>query len=83
MYLENNWFNKSIEEVENELNTNIENGLGENEVNNARSKYGYNELKSKKKKSVIVKFFEQFKDFMIIVLIISAIVSRNCWSSRR
>ncbi len=81
MYLENNWFNKSIEEVESELNTNIENGLGENEVNNARNKYGYNELKSKKKKSIIVKFFEQFKDFMIIVLIISAIVSRNCWSS--
>ena len=79
--MENNWFNKSIEEVENELNTNIENGLGENEVNNARNKYGYNELKSKKKKSIIVKFFEQFKDFMIIVLIISAIVSRNCWSS--
>ena len=79
--MENNWFNKSIEEVESELNTNIENGLGENEVNNARNKYGYNELKSKKKKSIIVKFFEQSKDFMIIVLIISAIVSRNCWSS--
>ena len=29
----------------------------------------------KEKKSLIVKFFEQFKDFMIIVLIISAIVS--------
>ena len=73
--MEKNWFNKSTKEVEKELNTNIESGLNENEVNDARSKYGYNELKSKKKKSLIVKFFEQFKDFMIIVLIISAIVS--------
>ena len=73
--MEKNWFNKSTQEVEKELNTNIESGLNGNEVNDARSKYGYNELKSKKKKSLIVKFFEQFKDFMIIVLIISAIVS--------
>ena len=32
-------------------------------------------MKAKKKKSLIVKFLEQFKDFMIIVLIIAAIVS--------
>ena len=32
-------------------------------------------MKARKKKSLIVKFLEQFKDFMIIVLIIAAIVS--------
>lgn len=73
--MEKNWFNKSIEQVKEELNTNLETGLSEEEYLKALSKYGKNELESKKKKSTLQKFIEQFKDFMIIVLIISAIVS--------
>jgi len=36
---------------------------------------GFNEIAGKKKDSILVKFLRQFKDFMIIVLIIAAIVS--------
>ena len=72
---EKRWFSKEIVEVEKELETNLQNGLSSNNVELAREKYGYNELKTKKKKSLFVKFLEQFKDFMIIVLIIAAIVS--------
>ena len=69
------WFSKSMEETEKELETNIENGLNDEKVKELREKYGYNELEVKKKKSLLMKFIEQFKDFMIIILIIAAIVS--------
>ena len=72
---EKNWFNKSIEEVEKELQTDISNGLTLQEVEKRREKYGINALKAKKKKSLFQRFLEQFKDFSIIILIIAAIVS--------
>ena len=71
----NNWFNKKVEDVEKELNTDLEKGLTTEEVQKRKEKYGFNELKAKKKKSLLQKFLEQFKDFSIIVLIIAAIVS--------
>ncbi len=70
-----NWFCKSVEDVEKELETSTNNGLNSLEVEKRREKYGLNELKAKKKKSLIIKFLEQFKDFSIIILIIAAIVS--------
>ena len=72
---ESKWFNKSIEEAEKILETNIQNGLTENDVKTKREKYGLNMLKAKKKVSLLQRFIEQFKDFSIIVLIIAAIVS--------
>lgn len=69
------WFNKNIEEVENILTTNKETGLNDKQVIEKVEKYGKNELKAKKKKSLFIKFLEQFKDFMIIILIIAAIIS--------
>ena len=71
----NNWFNKSCEEVEKDLQTDLNKGLSNEEVGKRREKYGLNELKAKKKKSLFQKFLDQFKDFSIIVLIIAAIVS--------
>ena len=73
--MEKNWFNEETEQIEKELKTNIEQGLTKEEVEEKRKEFGFNELKAKKKKSLFVKFLEQFKDFMIIVLIIAAIVS--------
>ena len=70
-----NWFNKEVEEIEKELKTHKENGLTEEQVIQIREKSGYNELEAAKKKSLLQRFIDQFKDFSIIVLIIAAIVS--------
>ena len=73
--MEKKWFNKTIKDVEKELQTDLVHGLNKNKVNELKSKYGLNELKEKKKDSLLKKFIDQFKDFSIIVLIIAAIVS--------
>ena len=70
-----NWFNKEVKDVEKELETSQEKGLSSEEVSKRREKYGLNQLKEKKKKSLLVRFLDQFKDFSIIILIIAAIVS--------
>ncbi|MBR0350682.1 MAG: cation-translocating P-type ATPase [Clostridia bacterium] len=70
-----NWFNKEIKQVEKDLNTNIEKGLNNKEIQTRREKYGLNQLQTAKKKTLIQRLFDQFKDFSIIVLIIAAIVS--------
>lgn len=70
-----NWYNISVEETVRLLNTNLETGLTETEVSEKISKYAYNELKQAKKKTFIQKFLAQFKDFMIIILILAAFVS--------
>ena len=72
---EKRWFNKKIEDVEKELKTSKEKGLTEEQVNEIRNQKGYNELKATKKKTLLQRFIDQFKDFSIIVLIIAAIVS--------
>ena len=73
--MENKWYDIEASEVARGLNSDIENGLNIEDVNKKRDEFGFNELRAGKKKSLVVRFLEQFKDFMIIVLIISAIVS--------
>lgn len=70
-----NWYGKSVKDVESNLKTNVNDGLKNEEVINRQEQYGFNALREGKKKSIIVKFLEEFKDFMIIVLIIAAIIS--------
>ena len=66
---------KSIQECEKNLSTNISTGLTEKEVLKRKKQYGLNKLDEGKKRSVILRFIDQFKDFMIIVLLIAAIIS--------
>ena len=66
---------KSFEQVANELQTNIETGLSTSEATKRLEQYGPNALKEKKKTPLIVRFLAQFKDFLVIILLIAAIIS--------
>lgn len=66
---------KKIEDVVNELQSDLKNGLSEQQVQQRRQQYGENKLKEKKKKTNFQRFIEQFKDVMILILIIAAIIS--------
>ena len=52
-----------------------ENGLTQNQAKENQKKYGKNELADGKKKNPFILFLEQYKDFLVIILIIAAIIS--------
>ncbi|MDP2209088.1 MAG: cation-translocating P-type ATPase [Bacteroidota bacterium] len=68
------WHKKEISHVLEDLGTAL-NGVSSEEAKRRLVEYGYNELIEKKKKHPIMMFFEQFKDFMIMVLIAAAIIA--------
>ena len=66
---------KKTEEVIRELSTDLTLGLSSEEVAERKLKYGENRLREKKKKSGFGRFIDQFKDAMIIILLLAAVVS--------
>ncbi|GAA3627710.1 calcium-translocating P-type ATPase, PMCA-type [Lactobacillus hamsteri] len=69
------YYTETIPDVEKDLNTSLADGLTNDEAKKRLEKYGENVLAAKKKKSMFMRFIDQFKDFMIIVLIIAAVLS--------
>jgi Ca2+-transporting ATPase len=69
------WHNLSIEEVLKELKVSPDQGLSQKDVQQRQQIYGKNILAAKKGKSLISRFFAQFADFMIIILIFAAAIS--------
>ncbi len=69
------WQSLNLSEVKQKLKTNYQYGLTNDEVDKRFGEYGENKLDDKPKESLIVKFFKQFNDFMIIILIIASVVS--------
>jgi len=68
------WHQKKIEDVFENLSSSPQ-GLSSEEAHRRLQQYGLNELKEKKKKSPFMMFLDQFRDFMILVLIAAAIIS--------
>ena len=62
-------------ELLNSLQTSPEKGLTSGQAAERLQKYGENKLKEKKKKTNFQRFLAQFKDVMIIILLLAAVVS--------
>ncbi|WP_273125465.1 calcium-translocating P-type ATPase, SERCA-type [Bacillus weihaiensis] len=69
------WHEMRSDEVMNSINTDAENGLTSKEVQKRTQKFGFNELKEAERPSAIIIFLSQFKDFMVLVLLVATLIS--------
>ena len=70
-----NWFSLEKQEVSKALQTHLEKGLSDNVVRERQKAHGYNELVGKKGRTMWEMLFDQFKDFLILILIVASAVS--------
>ncbi|MHB8125193.1 MAG: calcium-translocating P-type ATPase, PMCA-type [Desulfitobacteriaceae bacterium] len=68
-------YNLNCDEVLNQLKANPDTGLSSDEASKRLSEHGENILQAKKKKTNVQRFVEQFKDVMILILILAALIS--------
>ncbi|MDU7143717.1 MAG: cation-transporting P-type ATPase, partial [Anaerococcus vaginalis] len=68
------FFSKPYDKVLKNFNVS-KSGLTENQVKENLDKFGYNQLTEKQKQTVMQVFLSQFKDLLVIILIIAAIIS--------
>jgi len=69
------WWHLGKEEVTQKLSSHIEKGISNEEALARQAQYGPNQLAEKQGRSPLALFFDQFKDFIIWVLIGAALVS--------
>src|SRR4030043_679937 len=73
--VERTWHSIEAVQVLKELNTDIHRGLTEDEIKSRLEKYGYNELKKEEGISPFTLFINQFKNILIIILLIAIVLS--------
>ena len=71
----NIWHAMESADVLNELGTDINRGLTEKEIEKRLNEYGYNELKKEERASTLTLFVNQFKNALIIILLIATALS--------
>ena len=67
-------YQQTVEEVLKQVGSK-ELGLTSEQARKSREKCGWNELAEGKKKNIVQIFFEQYKDFLVLILIASAVIS--------
>lgn len=68
------FYNLTKEELFNELKT-TEKGISDEEAKKRIEQNGFNEFRERKGKTTFQKFIDQFKDFLVIILIVAAVIS--------
>lgn len=68
-------YRKNIQEVINDLHSDCDQGLAKEEAKRRLEQFGKNELIKQKKASLLKMFLLQFKDPMVIILIMGALIS--------
>ena len=69
------WHHMSLDKINKDLQTDFANGLTSDKVSAKREQFGLNKLAGKKKKTMLQRFLEQFKDAMVLILILAAAIS--------
>ena len=70
-----NWYLRSVEETQRQLDVDPKAGLATGEVERRQRKYGSNVIEEGRRRSVLRMLLGQFTDFMVIVLLVAAVVS--------
>lgn len=76
-------YQRSVEEVVAELDSNVQHGLIESEAQSRLETYGLNELQAEKPIPAWRKFLAQFEDVLVILLLIATAVSVGVWIYER
>lgn len=69
------WHTLDVNSAVNSLESNIINGLPEEEVQARTEQFGLNQLPPQKKESIIIRFFRQFHSVLIYVLLVAAVIT--------
>lgn len=69
------WYELEINEVERSTGTHMEKGLTKKEAEKRLKQYGENKLDEGDKPSALFVFLNQFKDFMVLVLLAATLIS--------
>lgn len=73
--MKDRYYSQPVEEILQQLEVSSDRGLSEEEVQKRLARYGANQLQSKKQKTLLIMFLEQFKSIMVVILLIAAIIS--------
>lgn len=73
--MKHEWYQLSQEQVSQQLNSDLTQGLSQAEAAKRLADNGPNELKEKERETLFQRFLNQFKDFLVLILIAASLIS--------